>query len=112
MKMSFNKTPPLPYGSKSDVMMGGWLPIAFRLRRPGCNFILKHFQMFSNIFNDGELGADCFKIARTRVQIFSEDPLKAGSAQKVLIKSQAHVSTLLDVSSSYKVSKVENKQLM
>ena len=68
--------------------------------------------MFSNIFNDGELGADCFKIARTRVQIFSEDPLKAGSAQKVLIKSQAHVSTLLDVSSSYKFSKVENKQLM
>ena len=68
--------------------------------------------MFSNIFNDGEPGADCFKIARTRVQIFSEDPLKAGSAQKVLIKSQARVSTLLDVSSSYKVSRVENKQLM
>ena len=43
--------------------------------------------MFSNIFNDGELGADCFKIARTRVQIFSEDPLKAEFAQKVLIKS-------------------------
>ena len=112
MKMPFNKTSLLPYGSNSDVMMGGWLSIALRLRRPECNFILKHFQMFSNIFNDGELGADCFKIARTRVQIFSEDPLKAGSAQKVLIKSQARVSTLLDVSSSYKVSRVENKQLM
>ena len=110
MKMPFNKTSLLPYGSKSDVMMGGWLPIALRLRRPECNFILKHFQMFSNIFNDGEPGADCFKIARTRVQIFSEDPLKAGSAQKVPIK--ARVSTLLDVSSSYKFSKVENKQLM
>ena len=71
-----------------------------------------HSQTFSNAFNDGELDADCFKIARTKVQIFSEDPLKAGSAQKVLIKSQAHVSTLLDVSSSYKFSKVENKQLM
>ena len=85
--MPFNKTSPLPYGSSSDVMMGGWLPIALRLRGPECNFILKHFQMFSNIFNDGELGADCFKIARTRVQIFSEDPLKAEFAQKVLIKS-------------------------